>query len=83
MKTPTRQHVTSVEQTAVFAWSRVSPPRDEAQRTCVWGAMVTRDFMRSLSSRGLKVIWAERRTGRARETRPDIFCTILPVTQAL
>ena len=83
MKTPTRQHVTSVERTSVLAWSRVPSPRDEAQRTCVWEAMVTRDFMRSLRSRGLKVIWAQHRTGRARETRPDIFCTILPVTQAL
>ena len=47
----------------------------------VWEAMVTRDFMRSLRSRCLKVIWAQQRTVRARETRPDLSCTILPATQ--
>ena len=48
----------------------------------VWEAMVTRDFMRSLRSRCLKVIWAQQRTVRARETRPDLSCTILPSTQS-
>lgn len=48
----------------------------------VWKAMVTRDFMRSLRSRCLKVIWAQQRTVRARETRPDLSCTILPSTQS-
>ena len=83
MKSLTRQHVTSVERTAVFAWSRVSSPRDEAQRTSVCEAMATRDFMHSLRSRDLKVIWAQHSTGRSRETRPDIFCSILPAKQAL
>ena len=71
MKTPTRQHVASVESVLkkrpFWAWSSVPSPRDEAQRTCVWEAMVATDFMRSLRSRGLKVIWAQHRTDRARE----------------
>ena len=49
-----------------WAWSSVPSPRDEAQRSCVGEAMVTTDFMRSLQSRGLKVIWAQHRTGRAK-----------------
>ena len=35
--------------------------------------MVTRDFMRSLRSRRLKVIWAQQRTVRARERHAPIF----------
>ena len=45
------------------------------RRLSVWEAMVTRDFMRSLSSRSLKVIWVQHRTGRTGETRPDPPCT--------